>query len=280
MIIIEPCAGLGNRLIALASAYHASKQLNRELAVIWKEESVLGAPMSALLELPSEIKCVEISEYGFKQDLLGQLRGNRIKKKYRTLAEKFYECDEIMKLYDERGREGVISEFQKFSCVYVKATNPFWNIFETDHAFDFISPKPSIEAKAKAVLKAAEGKRLVSVHIRRTDHIEAIRNSPLELFVERMQKELDRDAQTYFYVATDDKAVEEALFAKFGERVMTFSGKTLERNSRQGIEDAYVEMLCLAAGDRILGSFNSTFSVMASRLGNIPLEVVKLERQV
>lgn len=278
MIIIEPCAGLGNRFIALASAYHAAKQLDKELVVIWKEESVLGAPMSALFELPREIKCVEISEYGYKQNLLGQLHGNRIKKKYRTLAGKFYECDDIMKLYDEKGREGVADQFMKYTDVYVKATNPFWNIFDIDHAFDFISPKGAIEERKKQVLKEAEEKRLVGVHIRRTDHVESIRNSPLELFIEKMQEELEKREETFFYVATDDLETEETLRRKFGKRVLTFSGKTLERSSRQGIEDAYVEMLCLSAGDKILGSFNSTFSVMASRLGNIPLEVVKREQ--
>lgn len=278
MIIVEPCAGLGNRFIALASAYHAAKQLDKELVVIWKEESVLGAPMSALFELPPEIRCMEISEYGYKRNLFGQIYGNRIKKKYRGLAGKFFECDEIMKLYEEKGREGVADQFLKYTDVYVKATNPFWNIFDIDHAFDFISPKGAIEDRKNQVLKEAEGKRLVGVHIRRTDHIEAIKNSPLELFIEKMQEELDRKEETFFYVATDDKAAEEELRERFGEKVITFLGKSLDRDSRQGIEDAYVEMLCLSAGDKILGSFNSTFSVMASRLGNIPLEVVKREQ--
>lgn len=278
MIIVEPCAGLGNRFIALASAYHAAKQLNRELTVIWKEESVLGAPMSALIKLPQEVTCIEISEYGLKRDMFGQFRGNRIKKKYRALAGKFYECDEIMRLYDEKGVDGIALEFGKFPVVYVKATNPFWNILETEHAFDFISPQEAIESKKKKVLEAAEGKRLVSVHIRRTDHIEAIRNSPLRLFVDGMKKELEQNEAIYFYVATDDGETEEELRREFGERIITFSGKTLDRDSRQGIEDAYVEMLCLSAGDKILGSFNSTFSLMASKLGNIPLEVIKLER--
>lgn len=276
MIVVEPCAGLGNRFIALASAYHAAKQLNRELVVIWKEETVLGAPMNTLIKLPEEVTCIEISEYGFKRDLFGQVKGNRIKKKYRTLAGKFYECDEIMKLYDEKGMEGVALEFGRFPVVYVKATNSFWDILETDHAFDFILPRKNIESKKKKVLEAAEGKRLVSVHIRRTDHVEAIKNSPLGLFVDRMKKELEQNQATYFYVATDDKETEEELREEFGERIITFSGKTLDRDSRQGIEDAYVEMLCLAAGDKILGSFNSTFSLMASKLGSIPLEVIKL----
>lgn len=276
MIIVEPCAGLGNRFIALASAYHIAKKLNRELVVIWKEETVLGAPMNALFKLPDNVKCIEITEYGYKGSFLGQIRGNLIKKKYRSRAGRFFECDDIMNLYNEKGMDGVIAEFEKHDVVYVKATNPFCDIYSIEHAFDFITPKESIKEHKDAVIKPAKEKRLVGVHIRRTDHIEAIKNSPLELFIQKMQDELKVNGDTYFYVATDDTATEKQLVDLFGEKIITFKDKTLDRNSKKGIEDAYVEMLCLSAGEKILGSFNSTFSLMASRLGNIPLEVVKL----
>ena len=35
MIIIEPCAGLGNRLLGLGSAYAVAEKLNRRLVVMW-----------------------------------------------------------------------------------------------------------------------------------------------------------------------------------------------------------------------------------------------------
>jgi hypothetical protein len=38
MIIIEPCAGLGNRLLGLGSAYAVAKKLDRKLVVMWKRE--------------------------------------------------------------------------------------------------------------------------------------------------------------------------------------------------------------------------------------------------
>ena len=40
-IMIEPCAGLGNRLLALTSAYELSKKLDKELTVIWKRRSAV-----------------------------------------------------------------------------------------------------------------------------------------------------------------------------------------------------------------------------------------------
>lgn len=277
MIIVEPCAGLGNRFIALASAYHVAKELNRKLVVIWKEETVLGASMDKLFTLPQDVEVVSVKEYGYKLDFFGQLRGNSVTKAWRKKADAFFECDEIMNLYNEQGRDGVKKRFEDCKVVYVKATNPFWNIFEIENAFGFITPNPAILERKKEILKDATGKKLVGVHIRRTDHIESIANSPLELFIQTMKDELKNEPATYFYLASDDRGVENELREIFGERILTFADKSLSRDSEQGIKDAYAEMLCLSAGSKIYGSFNSTFSVMASKLGNIPLHVVKAD---
>lgn len=275
MIIIEPCAGLGNRFIALASAYHAAKQLNQPLTVLWKQETVLGAPMEALFTLPKDVQVKSIREYGYRLDFFGQVIGNIVKKKYRSKVSRFFECDDIMNLYNAQGQEGVEKTLSDIPNAYIKATNPFWNIFDTDKVFDFITPSEQILARKAQVLQKTQGKRIVGVHIRRADHIEAIQNSPLELFATRMQEELKAHPDTYFYLATDDKQVEKEMVEQFGDRIVLFEDKSLKRDDTQGIVDAYVEMLCLGAGDLVLGSFNSTFSLMAAKLGNVPLEVVK-----
>ena len=48
MIIVEPCAGLGNRFLGMASAYHWAQQTGDELTVLWKTERVMGARNEAL----------------------------------------------------------------------------------------------------------------------------------------------------------------------------------------------------------------------------------------
>ena len=49
MIIIEPCAGLGNRLLGLGSAYAVAEKLNRRLVVMWKREDLLMLLMPMML---------------------------------------------------------------------------------------------------------------------------------------------------------------------------------------------------------------------------------------
>ena len=61
MIIIEPCAGLGNRLLGLGSAYAVAEKLNRRLVVMWKREVGCNIRFSELFDLPFEV--VEISRW-------------------------------------------------------------------------------------------------------------------------------------------------------------------------------------------------------------------------
>ena len=87
MIIIEPCAGLGNRLLGLGSAYAVAQRLNRKLVVMWKREVGCNIRADELFALPMEV--VEICENGFKKEPLGQLKGNYEKKKWRSRAGRF-----------------------------------------------------------------------------------------------------------------------------------------------------------------------------------------------
>ena len=274
MIIIEPCAGLGNRMIALASAYCAASKNRHDLTVVWKEESVLAAPLSALFSLPENVAVEEIREQGFKADFIGQIKGNSVKKKYRKSADVFFEPDDIAAIYDREGSKGIDKLCRDNKCLYIKATNPFYDIYDTEGAFDFMIPNKDILDKVSEVFGDAAG-NVVGIHIRRTDHIEAIKNSPLELFKEKIEAEIAGNSQVKFYVASDDISVIKELKGEYGKRILSYDSKVLDRNSLEGIRDAYVEMIILSRCTKIYGSFNSTFSKMASCIGHIPLIVVK-----
>ena len=81
MIIIEPCAGLGNRMLALASAYEMAKKLDRKLMVIWKHEAGCNICSKDLFDI-SHIQVIDIGENGWKKEPIETLKGNYIKRKY------------------------------------------------------------------------------------------------------------------------------------------------------------------------------------------------------
>lgn len=270
MIYIEPCAGLGNRLLGLASAYGVAKQLDRKLIVVWKREVGCDIRADELLDLPVEV--IEICENGYKREPIAQFKGDRMKKKLRQSVSRFLECDDMERIKNEEGYDALLEAIKAESSIYIKAFGPICEV--NADSYSFLKPSQHIEEKG-AELFAKIDAHTIGVHVRRTDHTEAIANSPLELFINRMKDELAVDAEAKFFVATDDATVRQELRETFSQEQLIFNEKgIIDRDSKEGIEDAFVEMLALSRCKKILGSYNSTFSLLPSYIGNIPLEVV------
>lgn len=270
MIIIEPCAGLGNRLLGLGSAYAVAKKLDRKLVVMWKREVGCNIRFQELFDLP--FKVVEISENGLKKEPVAQILGDRAKKKWRNSADRFLECDEVEKIKEREGYEGLFRLIEQTPVIYLKAFGPICEV--TAESYSFVKPSKNIEEKGAYLFRELTG-QCVGVHVRRTDHTEAIANSPLALFAERMKKELETAADISFFVATDDKEVRRELKELLPDAKLIFpQSDVIDRDSKEGIEEAFIEMLALSKCRKILGSYNSTFSLLPSYIGNIPLETV------
>lgn len=269
MILIEPCAGLGNRLLGLSSAYVMAQRLGRELVVVWKREVGCNIRACELFDLP--VKVIEISENGFKKEPLAQIKGDIVKKKLRGHATRFMECDEMEYIKQHDGYDVLARVIEKEPEIYIKAFGPICRVGAG--SFGFLKPSSNIEIKGAQLFDKIDS-HTVGVHVRRTDHSEAIANSPIQLFTDRMRDELSKDAAVKFFVATDDANVREELRAALPERALVFHEKgIIDRNSKGGIEDAFVEMLALSKCRKIIGSYNSTFSLLPSYIGSIPLEI-------
>ena len=116
---------------------------------------------------------------------------------------------------------------------------------------------------------------LVGVHIRRTDHIIATKNSSLVSFINNMQKILTENPQTYFFLSTDDLNVEKEIKQIFKEKVITQKSKYWGRDTKKGMESAIIDGLCLSRCQYILGSYTSVFSEFFSQYGKKELIICK-----
>lgn len=115
-------------------------------------------------------------------------------------------------------------------------------------------------------------KNVVGVHVRRGDHQFATEQNPLEGFVSKMGKVLSDNPDTLFYLASDGQDVIDRMREEFPGKIMVNSGASLTRKSKAGMDGAVIDLLALSRTGRIIGSFGSTFSDMASYIGRIGLE--------
>ena len=74
------------------------------------------------------------------------------------------------------------------------------------------------------------------------------------------------------------KEEKKRLTAIFTDRIITSPYKA-DRDSVQGMKNALVELYILAATRKIMGSAKSSFSLIASKIGHNPLELVVYEKK-
>ena len=275
MIIVEPCAGLGNRFLGMASAYHWAQQTGDELTVLWKTERVMGARNEAVFSLPDGIRVIHAKDFGYKDKPFSHFRYQMLEKKLRKKADYFSDVDMTNDWFVEKGNAYYEEVMKNNDLKFIRAFSQFHDFSGIDRPLEFIKPTDYVREKADSVISGIDSSSNIGVHIRRTDNQVCINNSPLEVFIEAMEKEIEKDDRVTFYIASDDLDTILELKRRFGDRIYYMAEKNFERDSDKGIADAFAELICLSHANKIIGSFYSTYSRIAAMLSGIELEVVK-----
>lgn len=114
---------------------------------------------------------------------------------------------------------------------------------------------------------------IIGIHIRRGDNRQSIEHNSLGDYIGFMERQLAECPSTTFYIASDSPALKQELAARFpGSVILNIA--VLERHSVEGMKDAVVDLWCLAATNRIVGSYFSSYSDIAAELGGIPLTIL------
>jgi hypothetical protein len=273
MVILEPFGGLANRMRVIASGIWLKEKLKTALIVFWNENYELNCPYNLLFE-EDELISVRHKERKY----------NYVRSSNQPSAAKTISANIVNKIIGVNycirepdfhslvwaGKLDIYEAARKNKVTNIQTCQEFGdNLF----AFKYFRPVLPLMEKIRLVTGSFTP-FTIGVHIRRTDHTNAIQFSPLELFIAKMQQELDAQVNTTFFLCTDEPEAEQTIKAIFGAKVITYK-KELSRMTVQGIQDAVVDLYCLAATKKILGSYWSSFSDIASRLNNIELEVLK-----
>lgn len=136
-----------------------------------------------------------------------------------------------------------------------------------------LRPRPEIYNEIER-LKARFGRTTVGVHIRRTDNTVSMAHSTPEGFRRAMDREIQRDFKVRFFLATDDDELKRTLLQEYPDRIITQRNE-VRRDTLDGMRHAVVDLWCLAATRRLIGSYWSSFTDTAAELGRIPVEIVR-----
>lgn len=272
---MNPVGGLANRMRAIASTYLQAQNLNLNLIVYWFRDKELNARFCDLFEYPTE-KGIIIKEGNFIDFL--KFSGKRKKTMFFS---KFYEKYYFDYSFTESSQKKYLKRLEEFSWggkrVYIQSCGFIGNHSKLNLHNCLKTLFRLKDDVNDTLLKKSKdfGNNCVGFHIRRTDNTFSISNSPSSLFMEKANHELVRNPQVSLFLASDSLN-EKQMFKKVYPCVITELKET-SRDNVEGIKDGLIDMYLLSKCDRVYGSFYSSFSELASIIGNNELIVLKNE---
>jgi hypothetical protein len=278
-LIIKPKSGLGNRIRAVSSFIYLKNLTNADLQVIWQEDKTLKAQYHDIFQENPNFTMLKPS---LKFDLFIS--------KNRLVNNKYGFVKTTVSLYNNFVKNLIGFDVLLLNNEVSKGVDYVRAICEKNKKILIITDDQCIEYKegvqtfapineiASKIDKMAAGfkARMIGIHIRRTDHVVSMRNSPIYLFENKISEYMASENNDFgFFLATDDPETESYFKEKYPGIVFTYN-KTFGRDTKEGITDAVIELYLLSRTSKIYGSYWSSFSGIASLLGDIELETLHL----
>lgn len=263
---ILPTGGLCNRLRAIATGMAVAQRYGCRATIYWNNCLGLKADYRQLFK-PIPIQGVRLVE---NKQWLYNVNGNKdYLMRWPLLKVLFEQTIFNFSIY----RDGEVYDKLKKSyarSLLLISCYPMCKEYTIQGIF---IPQDDIQERIDEVTRQF-AEHTIGIHIRRTDNIVSSQSSPLENFIHLMSQEIELDAETKFYVASDDDGVKNELKAKYPGKVITLMEDT-DRNSLEGMKFAVVDLFCLSKTHKIIGSVGSSYSQVAAEIGGITIEYAK-----
>lgn len=254
MLIIQPSGGLCNRIRVINSGYRLARERREKLLILWNCNHELNCPFHLLYQPVSEFKITNIHSVADPRKLF-----------YQKTARNYLTNDDILA---HRADNGCLTP----SYVQSLKGNTYiftWESFYPSEDYHLFRPIASLQTRIDQ-FTSNFGPHCVGVHIRRTDNQPAIGKSSTDAFLTTMHQELLEHPDTQFYLATDDPTEESLIRETFPGHILSNQNRCLRRDTKEGIQDALLDLYCLASTQKIIGSYFSSFTDIAADMHKIP----------
>ncbi len=269
-ITFVPVGGLGNRMKAVSSAIRLAHATLSHVDIVWFTDWETGCRFDDLfMPLPADLP-VTLRHPAWYDYLLNDRERHRNLHLPALLQRMAYDrrisfTEATILLH--RGFN--FTAWARGRNVWLASYDYFMSEEVPHDAFSMFTPTESMQQCIDNECSRLP-KGTIGVHIRRTDNVRAIEQSPTSLYISRMNAEPE---DRCFFLATDSDDVKNELKACFGQRIIT-PQHTAVRDTVEGMQNALIEMYMLASTGHIIGSSHSTFTTTAAALGKAQLEII------
>ena len=257
-IIAKPIGGLANRMRFLDCIYYLAQQIRSKVTLLWGLEG-MDCSFDRLFHAPVLVKVRDTRK---PLTRLLACKFEPFVRRYRAIG-----WDDAMAIADN------MTEWRRIvdaSDVMISGCDRFLRV---ERPYSTLSINTRVMARVDEIVSHWDVSML-GVHIRRGDNKRSVDRSPTDEFVRRIDREIDRNKDFHLFLATDDYHEEISLVRRYGQRVQIFKKTSRDRYSPIAAEEALIDLLCLSRTQKIIGSYWSSFSWEAARLGRVPLDEV------
>lgn len=254
MIVIKPLGGLCNRMRVIKSLVAInSYKSNTRIIVLWEKNNELYATFNQLFEKIPNIKVINTNAITTKIIYFvvkNILRFKIVNKQ--TILQKFKRTDNINELFFLNKNNIIETDI---------------DFFMPNFSLSFFKLLPELQKTVNQFVLHHQLNTTIGLHIRRSDNNVSIKNSPIELFEQKINQELELNNKQQFFLASDSEEVINEFKAKYPNKIITFANNK-SRNEEAGIQEALIELYLLSKTYKVYGSYWSSFSEMAIQLNN------------
>ena len=264
-LTIVPTGGLANRMRVVVSALRVADEKGKNVNIVWQATKDCNARWEDVF-VPFQKENVIISE-GTHKNRIASKRNLWVPEIWR-----YRHYDKQIECYNP-AEKSIMTLCDRYDALYISTCYALCD-YDSCQVGKVFRPQKELQEKIKSVT-ALFAEHTLGVHIRRKDNKQAIMHSPLSDFHHRMDKYMEEFPDAKIFLCTDDISVKRHFFQIFKGKIITTDAE-LQRSTLTGMQDAVVDLWCLAATSLVVGSYYSSFSDTATELGGQPLEIIKV----
>lgn len=264
---IRPMGGLANRMRVLASAKALAEREQAELIIHWECNKSLNCAYSDLFETVDGLKLIE---YAYLKSWQRRKKRQRAEtwQSLRLSSQVHWDDEAVLKLKEQKS--DVMKLASGLTKLYIETCQHFYG----DPSFiSYLRPNDELKEQL-SIRKQKLPTSYLGIHLRRGDNQLAVKESPLVVFTDWLDKQFRLNPNSSLFLATDDPKIAAELRKRYPNRLHYFEHLT-DRTKPLAIKQAFLDFLILADSEEIHGSFYSSFSEEAAHYGGIGLKVLR-----
>ncbi len=242
-----------------------------ECRILWKHDDGISCDFSDLFEQNDKVKL--LSEKRSLEILEAMDNYNRILFRLKNWVTKDFKL-----VRDGRRVQSnhVLTPKVIWASTYSTICVHSWSEFGLNQEyFSFLEPVGSVSKEIDRIDTHHRLDQCIGIHIRGTDNALSKANSPPFIFENVISDLIKKDGKSKFYLVTDEPLLGTRLSELFKPNLI-FYPRPQNRNTIEGVQGALIDLYCLSRTKRVLGSYYSSFSRVASEIGKKQLDVIRL----